>query len=318
MQRVLDWLFTVPFLLAFGLHRSPSSTRCSGSRGCSGSARRRSSPARCSAVCCGPSRICGTRLEVERSPAIRPWTPYLIVANHQSMFDIPIFGGLLFSNFPKYISKRELARWIPEHLVQPAARRQRDHRPRRPRPGARRPSARSATQVRERGVSAVIYPEGTRARHGTLGEFKPKGFLELLDAAPGVAVLPVAIDNSWQAAAPQPPAGAVRHARARLLRPAHRPPRRRGRRRAPRPRARPRSTRCCSAGASSAARRAPRPRSGGSYTAAAARAIDRDSPPRPRSRHGTHLRDPQSTRCSPAGTGWRRRSPASARRSPSR
>ena len=52
--------------------------------------------------------------------------------------------------------------------------------------------------MRERGVSAVIYPEGTRARRGELGEFKPKGFLELLDAAPGVEVMPVAIDNSWQ------------------------------------------------------------------------------------------------------------------------
>jgi len=37
----------------------------------------------------------------------------LVVANHQSMFDIPILGALLFSNFPKYISKRELGRGIP-------------------------------------------------------------------------------------------------------------------------------------------------------------------------------------------------------------
>ena len=57
--------------------------------------------------------VCGTRLEVERSPSLRPHTPYIIIANHQSMFDIPIFGALLFTNFPKYVSKRSLARWIP-------------------------------------------------------------------------------------------------------------------------------------------------------------------------------------------------------------
>src|SRR5262249_41337449 len=39
-------------------------------------------------------RICGTRLAVERSPEVRPWTSYIIVSNHQSMFDIPILGSL--------------------------------------------------------------------------------------------------------------------------------------------------------------------------------------------------------------------------------
>ena len=105
MQRVLDWLFTVPFLLAFGLILAVFDplqrlARLFGQRPqeiVAGALQR---------CLLWAFRICGTRIEVERSPAIRPWTPYLIVANHQSMFDIPIFGGLLFSNFPKYISKR--------------------------------------------------------------------------------------------------------------------------------------------------------------------------------------------------------------------
>src|SRR3954468_4599872 len=57
--------------------------------------------------------ICGTRLEVERSAEVRRGASYIVVSNHQSMFDIPILGTLLFSNFPKYISKRELGRRIP-------------------------------------------------------------------------------------------------------------------------------------------------------------------------------------------------------------
>ena len=58
-------------------------------------------------------RICGTQLIVERAPEVLPNTSYVIVSNHQSMFDIPILGSLFFSNFPKYISKRSLGRRIP-------------------------------------------------------------------------------------------------------------------------------------------------------------------------------------------------------------
>lgn len=196
MRRVLDWVFTVPFLLAFGLILAVFDplqriARLFGQR-----------PQEIVAGALQRSllwafRLCGTRLEVERSPAIRPWTPYLIVANHQSMFDIPIFGGLLFSNFPKYISKRSLARGIPS-ISYNLRRGGNALIDRSDRDQALAAIRELGEQVRERGVSAVIYPEGTRARHGALGEFKPKGFLELLDAAPGVEVLPVAIDNSWK------------------------------------------------------------------------------------------------------------------------
>ena len=196
MRRVVDWFFTVPFLLAFG-----------GLLGIFDPLQRlaRLFGQRPQEIVVGALQYCllwafriaGTRIAVERSPAIRPWTPYLIVANHQSMFDIPIFGGLLFSNFPKYISKRSLARWIPSisYNLRRGGNAIIDRSDRDQALGAIRALG---DQVRERGVAAVIYPEGTRARHGELGEFKPKGFLELLDAAPGVAVLPVAIDNSWK------------------------------------------------------------------------------------------------------------------------
>lgn len=145
----------------------------------------------------GVFRLAGTRLVIERDPGVRPRRPYLLIANHQSMFDVPIFGALLFSNFPKYISKRELARGIPS--ISYNLRRggnaviDRDDRA-----GATRAIRELGAQVRERGVSAVIYPEGTRARRGELGRFKPAGALALLDEAPEVPVVPVAIDESWR------------------------------------------------------------------------------------------------------------------------
>lgn len=196
MRFVRDWVFTVPFLLAFGLVLAVFDplqrlSRLFGTRP--------------HEVVVGllqlsllwTFRICGTRLVVERSPHVKPWTPYLLVANHQSMFDIPIFGGLLFSNFPKYVSKRELARWIPSisYNLRRGGNAIIDRRDREQAVQAIRALGRRA---QERGVSAVIYPEGTRAREGELGPFKPTGTLELFAAAPQVAVVPVVIDESWK------------------------------------------------------------------------------------------------------------------------
>jgi 1-acyl-sn-glycerol-3-phosphate acyltransferase len=53
-------------------------------------------------------------------------------------------------------------------------------------------------RAQERGVSVVIYPEGTRARGGDMGPFKPAGALALMEAAPDLALVPVAIDGSWE------------------------------------------------------------------------------------------------------------------------
>ena len=145
----------------------------------------------------GTFRIAGTRLEVERSTAIEPHRSYLLVANHQSMFDIPILGNLLFSNFPKYVSKEELARWLPSisynlrrggnAIIQRGDREQ-----------ATEAIRQLGREIHRRGTSAVIYPEGTRARAGKLGRFRLPGFQALLESAPDVPVVPVTIDESWR------------------------------------------------------------------------------------------------------------------------
>jgi 1-acyl-sn-glycerol-3-phosphate acyltransferase len=141
--------------------------------------------------------ICGTRLAVERSPELESWTSYIIVSNHQSMFDIVILGSVLFSNFPKYISKRSLGRWIPTvsfnlrvggHVLID----------RNDAPGAVAAIRELGRRVRSGACSAMIFPEGTRSRTGELGRFKPAGTLALLEEAPETPVVPVAIDESWR------------------------------------------------------------------------------------------------------------------------
>jgi 1-acyl-sn-glycerol-3-phosphate acyltransferase len=142
-------------------------------------------------------RICDTRLVVERSPAVQPGASYIIVSNHQSMFDIPILGSLFFSNFPKYISKRSLARWIPSvsynlrcggHVLIDRS----------DAPAALDAIRELGRRVRRGGLSAMIFPEGTRARVGELGTFRPGGTIALLEEAPDTPVVPVAIDQSWR------------------------------------------------------------------------------------------------------------------------
>jgi len=195
VSAVLDWLFTIPFLLTFGLlllvfDPAQRIARLFGRR-----------PQEYVAGALQWSLVkafgvCGTRLQVERSPTVRPHTPYIIIANHQSMFDIPIFGALLFSNFPKYISKRSLARWIPSisYNLRRGGNAIIDRGDADQALGAIR---QLAAEVRQRGVSAVIFPEGTRGRGGELGKFRPRGTLALLDEAPEIDVIPVCIDQSW-------------------------------------------------------------------------------------------------------------------------
>jgi 1-acyl-sn-glycerol-3-phosphate acyltransferase len=194
--RLVDWLLTLPFLVAFGailvlfdpLQRV---ARLFGPR-----------PheivvgwLQVSLV--AAFHLCGTRIDVERSPAVRPRTPYVLIANHQSMFDIPILGALLFTNYPKYVSKRELSHWIPSisynlrrggnALIDRADR------------GQAVDAIRAlGERAQARGVSVVIYPEGTRSRAGELKPFKPAGVLTLLQAAPALEVVPVTIDESWR------------------------------------------------------------------------------------------------------------------------
>jgi 1-acyl-sn-glycerol-3-phosphate acyltransferase len=196
LRRAVDWIFTVPFLIVFGL-----------ALGIFDPLQRiaRLFGARPQEIVVGALQrilivvfgLTGTRVHVERSESVKPWTPYLVIANHQSMFDVPIFGGLLFTNFPKYVAKRSLARWIPS--ISYNLRRGGNAIIDRQDPEQALEAIRLlARGVEERGVSAVIFPEGTRARKGETGVFKPRGTLELLKHAPRTAIVPVAIDGSWR------------------------------------------------------------------------------------------------------------------------
>lgn len=142
-------------------------------------------------------RLFGTRLTVDKSPAVKGHTGYVIISNHQSLYDIALIGGLMFSNLPKYVAKAELGRWIPSvslNLKQGGhALIERDNPEQ-----ALAEIAGLGERVQARNRSAVIFPEGTRSRDGSLGAFKRAGGRALLAAADRLPVVPVAIQGSWR------------------------------------------------------------------------------------------------------------------------
>lgn len=198
VKRIIDWLFTVPFIavLALSLIVFDPVFRLARLFGVRAGAYVAS--AYMVFLQRGVFLLTGTRTTIEKSPQVLPRTPYLIVSNHQSLYEFPLFGTGLFSNLPGFISKVENGRGYPTisfYLRQ--------------RPNAlidrtdRRGSIREITAVgnsaQALGHSALIFPEGTRARDGVMKPYKTAGTLALMEAAPDVAILPVAVDGGWLA-----------------------------------------------------------------------------------------------------------------------
>ena len=113
---------------------------------------------------------------------------YVFVANHQSYFDIPaLYAGLRFDL--SFIAKKELFFipffgwgiavvghiWIDRENAR----------------NARKSITRAVSKLKDRHISLVLFPEGTRSVTGEVGEFKRGSFSLALEA--GVPVVPVSI-----------------------------------------------------------------------------------------------------------------------------
>ncbi len=134
--------------------------------------------------------LSGTTVTVRGAEHIKRDRPVLIVANHQSNFDIPILLG--YVDVPKgFIAKVELEtfpvvnRWM--RLMQCVFMDRENMRQ----------SAKAIMQGiknLKNGYTMVVFPEGTRSEDGGLLEFKP-GALKLATKS-GVDVLPITISGS--------------------------------------------------------------------------------------------------------------------------
>lgn len=123
--------------------------------------------------------------------------PIIIVANHQSMYDIPPIIWYFRKYHPKFISKIELGKGIPSVSYNL-------------RHGGsvlinRKDPVQSvkaiedfAKRVKVNNWAAVIFPEGTRSRDGKPKTFKTKGLLKLMEQIPEAQIVPLTINNSWK------------------------------------------------------------------------------------------------------------------------
>jgi len=121
----------------------------------------------------------------------------LLVANHQSMYDIPMMMWMLRSREVGFISKRELARGIPS--ISYSLRNLDSVLIDRKEPRQAIPAIEAFGRLKEeRKQIACIFPEGTRARDGQMKPFKGSGFDTLLNSMPSALIQPVVIDGNWE------------------------------------------------------------------------------------------------------------------------
>src|SRR5687768_5843510 len=131
----------------------------------------------------------GVRVQVTGLERLVPGRTYVFVANHQSIYDIPI----LFWSLPyqlRIIAKESLGHFpfLGWHL------RRTGHML----VDRRRPDKVAifewASRLTSQGLSLIVFPEGTRSADGRLARFKGGSFLVALEA--GLPVVPLSVIGS--------------------------------------------------------------------------------------------------------------------------
>ena len=135
----------------------------------------------------GVSRILRIRVQLESSVPLESYQPCIYIGNHQDNLDMLIFGSI-FPHGTIVIAKRELI-WVPVfNLFYYAAGNIFLDRKRRRQ--ALEGITSAGRQIRERGVSVMIFPEGTRNKSGQgMLPFKKGAFHMAVEA--GLPMVPL-------------------------------------------------------------------------------------------------------------------------------
>jgi 1-acyl-sn-glycerol-3-phosphate acyltransferase len=128
----------------------------------------------------------GVRVEVRGLERLEPGTTYVFVANHQSLYDIPvIFWWLPFQL--RIIAKESLGSFpfLGWHL------RRTGHLLVDRRNPDRGGILRKWRGLLEQGLSLIIFPEGTRSEDGRVGRFRAGSFMLAIEAR--LPIVPIAL-----------------------------------------------------------------------------------------------------------------------------
>lgn len=143
------------------------------------------------------THILGTTYTFSNIKKVPQGVPLIIVANHQSMYDIPGIIWFMRKFHPKFISKKELGKGIPS--VSYNLRHGGSVLIDRKDPKQALPAIKGLGEyIEKNGRSAVIFPEGTRSKTGHPKRFSENGLKILCKYAPSAYIVPISINNSWK------------------------------------------------------------------------------------------------------------------------
>ncbi len=142
-------------------------------------------------------RVTGAHITWDQTETLPLDRPLIVVANHQSLNDIPAFFWFMRAHHPKFISKIELGKGIPSisfnlrhggnALID-----------RKDSVQSKAEITRFAHYVADNNYAACIFPEGTRGRNGEMKAFKREGLRTLLKNMPNALVVPVAVNQTYR------------------------------------------------------------------------------------------------------------------------
>lgn len=143
------------------------------------------------------THVLGTTYDFQNRELLPKGVPLIIVANHQSLYDIIPIIWFMRDWHPKFISKKELGKGIPSvsynlrHggsvLIDRKDAKQ-----------ALSEIKIMAEYIEKYKRSTVIFPEGTRSKDGVPKKFSESGLKILCKYAPSAYIVPISINNSWK------------------------------------------------------------------------------------------------------------------------
>ena len=145
----------------------------------------------------GCTFILGTRYSFSNPYSLPRDRPLILVANHQSMNDIPPLIWYFRRHHPKFVSKKELGKGIPSvsynlrHGGSVLIDRKNKEQ-------ALKAISKLGSYIEQFNRSAVIFPEGTRSKDGVPKAFHTGGLKVLMNHAPSALIVPISINNSWK------------------------------------------------------------------------------------------------------------------------